>query len=194
MPARFTARPLRLADVLLVTPTRMSDSRGYFIETYQAEEFPRIGISAAFVQDNEAGSTHRGTIRGLHFQKAPHAQAKLVRVLRGAIFDVAVDIRAGSATFGQWVGARLDAEAGEQLFVPRGFAHGYCTLTDEAVVAYKCDNLYCREAEGGIHFADPALAIAWPVAAASAIISDKDRALPGLAAFAGAVDDGALRP
>jgi dTDP-4-dehydrorhamnose 3,5-epimerase len=186
MPTRFTGTPLRLPDVLLVAPAKVVDSRGYFTETYQAKEFQRIGISAEFLQDNQVGSTHAGTIRGLHFQGAPYAQAKLVRVLSGAIFDVAVDVREGSPTFGQWVGVQLDAEAGEQIFVPRGFAHGYCTLTDGTTVAYKCDNLYCREAEGGIHFADPDLAIAWPVPPESAIVSDKDRALPRWAAIASA--------
>ena len=181
---RVKATTLALPGVLLLTPTKTTDSRGYFMETYQTKEFSRLGISANFVQDNEAGSRHAGTIRGLHFQKAPHAQAKLVRVLRGAIFDVAVDIREGSPTLGRWVGVRLDAEAGEQIFVPRGFAHAYCTLTDDTVVAYKCDNLYCREAEGGIHFADADVAIAWPVAPDRAIVSDKDRALPRLSVIA----------
>jgi len=187
MTMQLTATPLRLPDLLLLRPARITDSRGYFMETYQAKEFSRVGISAEFVQDNQAGSVQAGTIRGLHFQKAPHAQAKLVRVLSGAIFDVAVDVRQGSPTFGQWVGVQLDAEAGEQILVPRGFAHGYCTLADRTTVAYKCDNLYCREAEGGIHYADPTLAIAWPVPPENAIVSDKDRALPRLAEIANAM-------
>ena len=183
MSTRLEATTLPLPGVLLLRPAKVTDGRGYFMETYQAKEFLRIGISAEFVQDNQAGSSHAGTIRGLHFQKAPHAQAKLIRVLRGAIFDVAVDVRDGSPTFGRWVGVQLDAEAGEQIFVPRGFAHGYCTLTDDTVVAYKCDDVWCREAEGGVHFADPDVAIAWPVAPDRAIVSDKDRALPRLAAI-----------
>jgi len=184
---RLTATPLPIPDLLLLRPARITDSRGYFMETYQAKEFLRIGISAEFVQDNQAGSVHAGTIRGLHFQRPPYAQAKLVRVLSGTIFDVAVDVRQGSPTFGQWIGVQLDAETGEQIFVPRGFAHGYCTLADRTTVAYKCDNLYRREAEGGIHYADPALAIAWPVPPRKAIVSDKDRALPRLAEIADAM-------
>jgi dTDP-4-dehydrorhamnose 3,5-epimerase len=173
---------LDIPDVLVIAPKRFSDTRGYFIETYVTDEFRRLGIAAEFVQDNEAGSLRGGTIRGLHFQRGEHAQAKLVRVIAGAIFDVAVDLRQGSPTRGRWVGATLSAESGEQLFMPRGFAHGYCTLGDNTVVAYKCDSVYSREHEGGIHFADPAIGIAWPVANAAAIVSDKDRALPPLAA------------
>jgi dTDP-4-dehydrorhamnose 3,5-epimerase len=180
---QFSPTHLRLPDVVVVTPQRFADERGYFMETYRTDRFRALGITADFVQDNEAGSARAGTIRGLHFQKPPHAQAKLVRVLQGAIFDVAVDIREGSPTFGEWVGARLTASGGEQLFLPRGFAHGYCTLDDDTVVAYKCDNRYAPDAEGGIHFADAALAIAWPVAPEAAIVSDKDRALPGIAAI-----------
>jgi dTDP-4-dehydrorhamnose 3,5-epimerase len=180
---QFVATRLRLPDVMIVTPRRFADARGYFMETYQADRFRELGVAADFVQDNEAGSARAGTIRGLHFQKPPHAQAKLVRVLRGAIFDVAVDIRAGSPTFGQWAGARLTAAAGEEIWVPRGFAHGYCTLEDDTVVAYKCDSPYAPDAEGGIHFADPALAVEWPVTRDRAIVSGKDAALPPLAAI-----------
>ena len=177
-PMPFSATALRLPDVMIVTPTRFGDSRGYFLETWVADDFRRLGITADFVQDNQAGSAQKGTLRGLHYQKTPHIQAKLVRVISGAVFDVAVDLREGSPTFGEWVGATLTAEGGEQIFVPRGFAHGYCTLEDDTVVAYKCDNAYAPAAEGGIHFADPTLAISWPVAADMAIVSDKDRALP----------------
>jgi dTDP-4-dehydrorhamnose 3,5-epimerase len=176
---------LGIADVVVVAPQRFSDARGYFAETYRTDEFLRFGITATFVQDNEAASLRQGTIRGLHFQRGDHAQAKLVRVVAGAIFDVAVDLREGSPTRGRWVGATLSADGGEQLFMPRGFAHGYCTLRDNTVVAYKCDNVYAREHEGGIHFADPAIGIAWPIASEAAIVSDKDRALPLLAAELG---------
>lgn len=174
---------LRLPDVLVVTPRRFVDERGYFMETYRADGFRALGVTADFMQDNEAGSGRAGTIRGLHFQRPPHAQAKLLRVLSGAVFDVAVDVREGSPTFGEWAGARLTASGGEQIYVPRGFAHGYCTLADDTVVAYKCDNGYAPQAEGGIHFADPALAIDWPVDPDQAIVSGKDRALPGIASL-----------
>ena len=137
------------------------------------------GVHADFVQDNQAFSARAGTVRGLHFQTAPHPQAKLVRVLRGAIFDVAVDIRPGSATFGQWVGAELTAERGEQIFVPRGFAHGYATLTDDCELAYKVDGLYAPETEGGVIWNDPDLAIDWRISG-EPILSDKDKLLPRL--------------
>ena len=181
----FLAVNLSLSGVVVVTPHKMVDARGEFAETYRADSFREFGITTAFVQDNQALSRLAGTIRGLHFQQPPHAQAKLVRVLSGAIFDVAVDVREGSPTFGQWVSAKLDAKSGAQIFVPRGFAHGYCTMTDHTVVAYKCDAFYVQEAEAGIHFADPDLAISWPVAVGSAIVSDKDRALPKLTAVEG---------
>ena len=131
------------------------------------------------MQDNQAFSARKGTIRGLHFQAAPHAQAKLVRVLRGAIFDVAVDVRQGSPTYGQWAGATLTAEVGEQLFVPRGFAHGYCTLTDDTELFYKVDGLYAPQTEGGVLWNDPDLAIAWPLDG-EPMLSEKDRVLPRL--------------
>jgi dTDP-4-dehydrorhamnose 3,5-epimerase len=174
---------LEIPDVALIKPQRFVDSRGYLAVTYVADDFRRMGIPAAFIQDNEARSTRRGTIRGLHFQRGAAAQAKLVRVLSGAVFDVAVDVRPASPTFGKWVAETLTAEGGEQLFIPRGFAHGYCTVTDDAVVAYKCDNVYAPAAEGGVHFSDPALAITWPIAAADVTLSDKDRALPPLGAL-----------
>ena len=160
---------------MLIGQPRFEDVRGYFMVTYETSEFRRLGLPD-FVQDNQVWSARSGTVRGLHFQKPPHAQAKLVRVLRGAIFDVAVDIRAGSPTFGQWVSATLSADS-EQICVPRGFAHGYCTLADDTEVAYRCDAPYVPEAEAGIRFSDPTLDIDWPVAAGAAILSDKDRAL-----------------
>jgi dTDP-4-dehydrorhamnose 3,5-epimerase len=173
---QFTATSLAIQDVMLITPRRFSDARGSFVVTYALDQFQQLGLPE-FVQDNEAHSVRAGTIRGLHFQREPHAQAKLVRVLKGSIFDVAVDIRRGSPTFGRWVSATLTA-GGDQLFVPRGFAHGYCTLEDDTDVLYKCDGLYAPSAEGGVLFSDPALGIDWPVKASAAILADKDRVLP----------------
>ena len=131
-----------------------------------------------FVQDNQSLSRHRGTIRGLHFQLAPQPQAKLVRVLAGSVFDVAVDLRAGSASYGRWCGADLTAEGGEQLFIPVGFAHAFCTLEPETVVAYKVDGFYDKGAEGGVRWDDPDIAVRWPVD--DILVSDKDAILPRL--------------
>ena len=174
-----TITPLALPDLLLITPKRHGDARGWFSETWSRRAFEAAGLHVDFVQDNQAFSARKGTIRGLHFQTAPHAQAKLVRVLRGAIFDVAVDIRPGSPTYGQWAAATLTAELGEQLFVPRGFAHGYCTLTDDTELFYKVDGLYAPQTEGGVLWNDPDLAIAWPLEG-EPMLSDKDRVLPRL--------------
>ena len=175
-----TITPLALPEVLLITPKRHGDARGWFAETWSRRTLGEAGVTFDFVQDNQAYSARKGTVRGLHFQTAPHAQAKLIRALRGAIYDVAVDVRPGSATFGQWVGAELTAEGGEQLLVPRGFAHGYCTLTDDCELFYKVDGLYAPDCEGGILWNDPDLAIDWPVDPAEAITSDKDKVLPRL--------------
>ena len=172
-----------IAGVKCITPLRHGDARGYFAEIYREETLRRHGIDVHFVQENQSLSVRQGTIRGLHFQRPPAVQAKLVRVLRGSIFDVAVDLRAGSATFGKWVGATLTASGGEQLFIPQGFAHGFCTLEADVEVGYKCDAYYAPAAEGGLHYADPSLAIAWPAAAGSMIASDRDRALPYFATF-----------
>jgi dTDP-4-dehydrorhamnose 3,5-epimerase len=177
----FTITRLAIPGVLLVTPQRFEDARGYFMETYREADFERLGIGARFVQDNQAMSRQAGTIRGLHFQRPPSAQAKLVRAIRGSIFDVAVDLRRNSPTFGRWAGASLTADSAEALFIPAEFAHGYCTLEPDTEVAYKCDNYYSAASEAGIRFSDPALAVDWPVAADAAIVSDKDRALPLLA-------------
>lgn len=187
---QFAVRSLAISEVLLLELQRFADERGVFIVTYEKAELRQLGLRD-FVQDNEALSHRAGTVRGLHFQRPPHAQGKLVRVVSGAIFDVAVDLRAGSATFGKWVAATLTAAAGEQLYVPRGFAHGYCTLADATIVAYKCDDFYSPRDEGGIHFADPALGIEWPVAAADAILSAKDRALPSFAEATAAMTEAA---
>jgi dTDP-4-dehydrorhamnose 3,5-epimerase len=174
-----TITPLAIPDVLLITPKRHGDARGWFSETWSRPSLAKAGLDIDFVQDNQAFSARKGTLRGLHFQTAPHAQAKLVRALKGAIYDVAVDIRRGSETYGRWVAAELTAEGGEQLFIPRGFAHGYCTLTDDCELFYKVDGLYAPQAEGGLAWNDPDLAIPWPLAG-DPVLSDKDRRLPRL--------------
>jgi dTDP-4-dehydrorhamnose 3,5-epimerase len=173
-----------IPDVLLLKPRAFHDARGYFVETYNLRAAHGAGVKAEFVQDNQAFSHKRGTVRALHFQVTPHAQAKLVRVLRGSIYDVAVDLRAGSPTYGRWTAATLTAQGGEQVFVPRGFAHGYCTLEADTEVAYKVDDYYAPDCERGLIWNDPALAIDWPAAAADAVLSDKDRQLPRFADFA----------
>ena len=172
---------LKIADIKLLTPRVFADSRGWFSETWNARTLAAAGIEANFVQDNHALSTTRGTVRGLHYQRAPHAQDKLVRVLAGAILDVAVDIRRGSPTFGQHVTAMLSADNRQQLWVPKGFAHGYLTLTDNAEIAYKVTDFYAPECDAGIAWNDPALAIAWGIDEADAVLSDKDVKLPPLA-------------
>ena len=175
-----TITPLAIPDVLLITPKRHGDARGWFAETWSRKTLAdAAGITADFLQDNQAFNARKGTLRGLHFQTAPHPQAKLVRVLKGAIYDVAVDIRAGSPSFGRWVAAELTAERGEQLFVPRGFAHGYCTLTDDTELFYKVDGLYAPETEGGLAWNDPDLAIGWPLEG-EPVLSAKDQTLPRL--------------
>jgi dTDP-4-dehydrorhamnose 3,5-epimerase len=176
----MTVTPLAdLPEVLLITPKRFGDARGWFSETWSRKAMAEAGVDTEFVQDNQAFNARKGTLRGLHFQKAPHAQGKLVRVLHGAIFDVAVDVRPGSATYGKWVGATLTAEGGEQLWVPRGFAHGYVTLVDDTMLFYKVDGLYAPQTEGGVAWNDPDLAIAWPLEG-EPVLSDKDRVLPRL--------------
>lgn len=179
-----TITPLALPEVLLITPKRHGDARGWFSETWNRAALAEAGVVADFVQDNQAFSAKRGTIRGFHFQAAPKAQAKLVRVLKGAIYDVAVDIRTGSPTYGRWVGAELTAEHGEQLLVPRGFAHAYCTLTEDAEIFYKVDAPYAPDLEGGVLWNDPAIGVDWPVPAAWATLADRDRNLPKLADLA----------
>lgn len=172
-----------IPGVLLLKPRCFPDARGYFVETYNARAAREAGLAAEFVQDNQALSLKRGTVRALHFQLPPKAQAKLVRVIRGSVYDVAVDLRAGSPHYGRWVSATLTAQGGEQIFVPRGFAHGYCTLEADTEVAYKVDDYYAPECERGLVWDDPTLGIAWPVAAADAVLSDKDRKLPRFADF-----------
>ncbi|NVO15243.1 MAG: dTDP-4-dehydrorhamnose 3,5-epimerase [Rhodoplanes sp.] len=166
----------------LIVPRRFPDQRGWFSETWNARRLAADGLAIDFVQDNQSYSAQRGTIRGLHFQAPPHAQGKLVRTLRGRIYDVAVDIRRGSPTYGQFVGAELTAENGHQLWIPVGFAHGFCTLDDDVDVAYKVTDYYAPECEGGLRFDDPDIGIPWPLDGA-ACVSDKDAVLPGLRGF-----------
>ena len=178
--SKFTLTRLEIEGLLLIVPTRFGDERGYFAETYRADAFRAFGITAEFVQENQSFSARPGTVRGLHFQAPAAAQAKLVRALRGALFDVAVDLRRGSPTFSRWCSARLSAAGGEQIFIPRGFAHGFCTLEPDTEVAYKIDAYYRPECEGGVAWDDPQIAIPWPVAPAEAILSERDRKLPRL--------------
>lgn len=164
--------------LILISPPRFEDARGYFQETYVAQRYAEAGITCEFVQDNQSFSKSRGVLRGLHYQAPPHAQAKLVRCSRGAIFDVAVDLRAGSPTYGRHAGVELSADNGDQIFIPEGFAHGFCTLTEDVLIDYKVSHPYTPEAEQGLIWNDPDLGVQWPVEAADALLSDKDRALP----------------
>ena len=167
---------LSIADVILLTPPRFGDSRGFFSETFNAGRMADAGIALQFVQDNHSLSASRWTLRGLHCQLAPHAQGKLVRCTRGAIWDVAIDARDGSPTRGQHVGAELSAENWSQLWIPPGFLHGFVTLTDDAEVQYKCTAAYDRASERAVTWDDPDLAIAWPLApGAIPVLSDKDK-------------------
>ena len=171
-------RPLAIPDVLLLQPDVHEDERGYLSETYNRRDFAEVGIRVDFVQDNQSFSRQAGTIRGLHYQAPPRAQAKLVRVLRGRILDVAVDIRKGSPTFGQHVAVELSAENRLQLFIPEGFAHGFCTLEGDTEVFYKLSAHHAPECEHGIIFDDPTLSIPWPVKREEAVISARDLSLP----------------
>jgi dTDP-4-dehydrorhamnose 3,5-epimerase len=175
--------PFRTSEIpglLIFEPAVHKDDRGYFFESYNEVTFSKQGIDLRFVQDNQSFSRY-GVIRGLHYQVNPHAQAKLIRVLRGNILDVAVDIRKGSPTYGQSVTLELSAENKLQFFIPSGFAHGFSVLSESAEVSYKCDALYSKGCEGGIRYNDPALHIDWQIPAGSVIISPKDVALPMLA-------------
>jgi len=165
--------------VVIVEPRIFSDNRGYFFESYNAAEFHKNGITNTFVQDNQSKSSY-GVVRGLHCQLGEHAQAKLVRVLQGRVLDVAVDIRRDSPTFGKHVAVELSDENQRQLFISRGFLHGFSVLSDTAVFAYKCDNLYHPESEFGIRFDDPEIGIDWRIPADKIITSDKDRIAKGL--------------
>jgi dTDP-4-dehydrorhamnose 3,5-epimerase len=175
------ARAFGIGGPLILTLRRFADPRGTFIETYNRRDFTSVGIAEDFVQDNQSVSTHQGTVRGLHFQRHPHAQAKLIRVLRGRILDVAVDLRRDSPTFGRHVATELSAENGLMLYVPVGFAHGFVTREAVTEVAYKVTALYAPDCDAGILWNDPALGIAWGVDPAAATLSDKDVRLPRLA-------------
>ena len=166
--------------VLVIEPDVHGDSRGWFVEQYNAARYKAAGISADFVQDNESFSS-KGVVRGLHWQAGAHGQAKLVRVIRGSAWDVAVDIRKGSPTFGKYVSAILTGDNKKQFFIPRGFAHGFVVLEDDTLFSYKCDNLYCRESERGLMFDDPALGIRWPEIDVEIRLSEKDQKHPPLA-------------
>lgn len=169
-----------IEGVLIIEPKIFGDERGYFYESYNKERFAaETGLDIDFVQDNQSKSCY-GVLRGLHFQKPPHAQSKLVRVVKGAVLDVAVDIRRGSPTFGKHVAVELTEENHRQFFIPRGFAHGFAVLSDEAIFQYKCDNLYAPYSEGSIIWNDPDLAIDWRVPADKVILSEKDKHHPRL--------------
>ena len=165
-----------IEGVYIIEPRLFEDERGYFFEAFSERKFAELtGIETRFVQDNESRST-KGVVRGLHFQLAPHAQSKLVRVVRGKILDIAVDIRRGSPTFGKHIAVELSEHNHRQLFIPRGFAHGFSVLEGDAIVEYKCDNYYATESEGAIRWDDPTLAIDWQIAHNEAIVSSKDKA------------------
>lgn len=171
-----------IEGLLVLTPKIFTDRRGYFFESYNLHTLEQAGITADFVQDNESFSL-QNTLRGLHFQKPPFAQAKLVRVLEGAVWDVAVDLRAKSPTFGQWFGVELSGENKKQFFIPRGFAHGFSVLTPTAKFAYKCDNYYNKSAEGAVRFDDPELAVDWKTDLSQAVLSEKDLNNPLFAVY-----------
>ena len=166
----------------VLEPHVFEDNRGYFFESYNKVTFEKAGLFYDFVQDNQSRSSY-GTVRGLHFQRGEHAQAKLVRVLEGAVLDVAVDLRRASPTYGKHVAVELSGENKLMMLIPRGFAHGFSVLSETAVFAYKCDNLYCKESEGGIRFDDPTLAIDWRIDMSRALTSDKDKLHPYFAEF-----------
>ncbi|WP_240008199.1 dTDP-4-dehydrorhamnose 3,5-epimerase [Pseudaquidulcibacter saccharophilus] len=165
----------------LITPKKFGDARGYFMETFKDEWFRKNIADVTFVQDNQSLSVEQGVIRGLHYQKAPFEQGKLVRCVQGAIWDVAVDIRPKSPSFGQWIGAELNEENAKQLWVPSGFLHGFATLTENCLVQYKVTNPYSKECDAGIAFDDPEINVDWKIDITKAILSDKDRNQPALA-------------
>lgn len=172
-----------LSGVKVIQPRHLGDARGYFAETFRADIFAEHFADVAFVQDNESLSVQAGTVRGLHFQTAPYEQGKLVRCTAGAIFDVAVDIRKGSPTYGQWVGEVLTPENGKQLWIPAGFAHGFCSMKENSVVCYKVTNYYNAECDKGVAWDDADIGIAWPEIANADTLSNKDRAQLSLAAL-----------
>lgn len=175
--------PTKLSGVLILTPRRFTDGRGYFCEVYNHANFRDHGIDMVFVQDNHSFSSLKGTIRGLHYQAPPHAQDKLVRVGVGRIVDVAVDIRQGSPTYGQWIAVELSAKNGKQLLVPKGFLHGFATLEPDTEVLYKCSDIYNKSCEATIRFDDPDIGIDWSISPTDVILSDKDEAAAPFADF-----------
>lgn len=179
----FSIERLEIAELLLVRSKRFEDQRGYFMEVWSEDAFRKLGIATNFVQDNQSLSVKRGTVRGLHFQLPPHPQAKLVRVLQGSIFDVAVDLRIDSPTYGRWCGVTLAASEPEQLFIPRGFAHGFVTLEPNTIVAYRVDAPYAPACDAGIRWDDPSIGISWPFDSDGAVVSTKDAALGSMAEF-----------
>lgn len=176
MALTFENTPIK--DVYIITPKVFGDDRGYFMETYSSQDFKAKGLDYTFVQDNQSSST-KGVLRGLHFQKT-HPQAKLVRVLKGEVYDVAVDLRVGSETYGKYVGVVLSGENKKQLLIPRGFAHGFLVLSDTAEFAYKCDEFYHPEDEGGLPYDDPSIVIDWPKLDVDYKLSEKDQKHPAL--------------
>lgn len=173
----FEFKRLEIPDVILIKPKVFEDERGFFMETYKKEDFERAGIRGEFVQDNHSRSKY-GVLRGLHFQKEPYAQAKIVRCIRGVIYDVAVDLRGNSPTFGKYVGVILSEFNKYQLYIPRGFAHGFVVLSDVAEVVYKVDNVYAPDYDAGVIWNDPDIGIDWPIE--EPVISKKDQKLPTL--------------
>jgi dTDP-4-dehydrorhamnose 3,5-epimerase len=171
-----------IEGLLIIEPQVFKDARGYFVETYNEKRYKEAGIDTVFVQDNQSCSSY-GVVRGLHFQRPPYTQAKLVCCTVGRVLDVAVDLRAGSKTYGQWLGVELTQDNHRQFFIPKGFAHGFSVLSEQAIFTYKCDNLYHPEADGGLLLSDPGLAIDWQVPEQLRIISDKDKKHPLLNEF-----------
>ncbi|MDX9881839.1 MAG: dTDP-4-dehydrorhamnose 3,5-epimerase [Prolixibacteraceae bacterium] len=168
-----------IPGLLIIEPRVFADERGYFFESYNASNFEKYGLQTNFVQDNESKS-QRGVIRGLHYQLEPHSQTKLIRVIRGTVYDVALDLRKGSPTFGQWYGLEVSAANKKQFYIPKGFAHGFSVLSEYAIFSYKCDHFYTPASERGIRYDDPAFGIDWKLSEAEAIVSEKDRVLPFL--------------
>lgn len=168
----------KLKDCYILEPDRFGDNRGWFSESYNKKVFEDLGLNYDFVQDNESFSAKKGVLRGLHFQNKPYTQAKIVRCTSGAVYDVAVDIRHDSPTYGMWVGVELSEENGRQLLIPRGFLHGFQTLTDNVKFAYKCDNYYNKESDGGVMYNDPDIGVVWPIE--DPILSEKDKHHPKL--------------
>ncbi len=172
-----------LSQVIMLTPKRFGDHRGWFSESWNRRSLAENGLNPAFLQDNHSFSSAAGTVRGLHFQAPPHAQAKLVRCGRGALFDVAVDIRRGSPDYGKWVGVELSAENGRQLFIPEGFLHGFVTREPDTEIIYKCTDYYAPDCDGAVRWDDPDIGIDWGIDQGAAILSDKDAAAPFLRDF-----------